>query len=177
MNRFFSGSATVTILYNPCDYTSMPLPKSLAEFNVAVATMWSTFLHTVGVNKTEPKVSFVHWDKYTYLHKTRQKMCVQTERRGSEQNERTLCKSWPLCVWLPLLVRHATTNTTAGASGKGWSGLTDQQTIQGPPPHLHRHPWLRRKPVLVSSPRRIVSYGNALGIGDIRLLLKADSKI
>lgn len=50
-------------------------------------------------------------------------------------------------------------HATAGASGKGWSGLTDQQAGQGPPPH-RRH-WLRQKPALVSSPKRIVSYGNA----------------
>lgn len=57
-------------------------------------------------------------------------------------------------------------HATAGASGKGWSGLTDQQAGQGPPPH-RRH-WLRQKPALVSSPKRIVSYGNALGTGDTR---------
>lgn len=92
--------------------------------------------------------------------------CVNRQRK--KWKETTLCKSWPLSVCHPLLCPPGFWICCTLA-------LTEQQA--GPAPHVssplsclppsHHWPW--RTPALVSSPRGIVTYGNALGRrGDVR---------
>lgn len=90
--------------------------------------------------------------------------CVNRQRK--EWRETTVCKSWPFFVRHPL-------QCPPGFWICCTLALTEQQAGQAPPvfsllshlPHLcPSHHWSRRTPALVSSPRGIVTYGNALGI-------------
>lgn len=122
--------------------------------------------------QTKPKLDFWQLKQFKSVDKnvhfwnkrsTIGNKCVN--RRRKEWKETTLCKSWPLCVRHPL---HR-------PPPDFWicCPLTfiEQQTGQAPPAfsllsHLPclppSHHWSWRTPALVSSPRGIVTYGNAL---------------